>query len=155
MVSVVRWMRGMTFLATGESGHAAVMDAAAASGGDDSASSPKEMLLHAMGGCTGMDVVLILRKMQIEPRRFEVEVRGELEEEPPRAFRSFHLDFRFEGEGLPLQSLERAVSLSQERYCSVSLTLGRARPITWAITVNGQTLLRKEMGDPNRIVPPD
>src|SRR5262249_46194379 len=150
-----RWARGMTFIATGETGHATLMDASRAGGGDDSAGTPKEMLLHALGACTGMDVVLILRKQRLEPRRFEVEVQGDLEEAHPKACRAFHLDYRFEGEALPLQFLERAVALSQERYCSVSHTLRHAGPIGWSITVNGETLLRREMGDPNPIIPPD
>ncbi len=138
MQARIRFAHDMTFIGTGESGHVAVMDTTEASGGNDSAPTPKEMLLFALGGCTGMDVVSILRKMRIEPHSVEVVVTGEVQPEAPRAFTTFHLEYRFEGEGLPLPSLERAVVLSQEKYCSVSMTLIPNHVITWAISVNGQ-----------------
>lgn len=142
MNATVRFSHGMTFVATSDTGHAVVMDTAIASGGHDSAPTPKEMLLFALGGCTGMDVVGILRKMRVQPRSFEVKVHGNLQEEVPRAFIDFTLEYHFEGEGLPLDSLERAVVLSQEKYCSVSMTLQPAHAIGWAIVVNGETLRR-------------
>jgi putative redox protein len=95
------------------------------------------MLLHSLGGCTGMDVISILHKMKLEPRSFQVVAEGEVEPEHPHAFQAFHLDYRFEGEGLPLPSLERAVTLSQEKYCSVSATLRCCHRISWSITLNG------------------
>ncbi len=138
MRSVVRFHHGMSFTGIGDSGHAVPMDTKADVGGHDSAATPKELVLHALGGCTGMDVVSILRKMRVAPRTFSVVVDAELEETPPKAFLSAHLDYRFEGEGLPLESLERAVTLSQDKYCSVSHTLRRAIALTWSITVNGE-----------------
>jgi putative redox protein len=136
----VRWVRAMTFEGRGPSGHVVAMDTVEKSGGDDTAATPKELLLHALGGCTGMDVISILRKMKLEPRYFQIAVEGEVETEPPRAFRWFHIDYRFEGEDLPLASLERAVTLSQEKYCSVSATLQCSHRISWSITVNGVRL---------------
>jgi putative redox protein len=138
--STIHWHDKMKFIGTGPSGHAAPMDTTSAGGGEDSAGSPKEMLLHALGGCTGMDVVTILRKMHLSPKRFDVVVTGETAEEIPREFLSFHLDYRFEGDDLPLESLERAVTLSQDKYCSVAATIRCCRPISWSITVNGQLL---------------
>jgi putative redox protein len=154
MESTVHWDHGLTFIGRGPGGHEIRMDTSVASGGDDSAGTPKELVLHALGGCTGMDVIMILQKMKLAPTVFAVHVSADLDPEPPRAFRSFHLDYRFEGENLPLHSLERAVVLSQEKYCSVSATLRPSHPISWSITVNGRTLMRK---DPDVLpsLPPD
>jgi len=142
METRIRWSHGMTFVATGETGHAVVMDTKKAVGGHESAPSPKELLLFALGGCTGMDVVSILRKMRVETTSFEVHASAETEEPHPKAFKSFHLEYRFEGQNLPLPSLERAVVLSQDKYCSVSHTLRVGHPMTWSIVVNGETVAR-------------
>lgn len=142
MQTTIRWSHGMSFVATGETGHAVVMDTKAAVGGHDSAPTPKEFLLFSLGGCTGMDVVSILRKMRVTVDTFEVRASAEVLETHPKPFTSFHLDYRFEGRELPLASLERAVVLSQDKYCSVSHTLRIGHPMTWSITVNGETLRR-------------
>jgi putative redox protein len=142
MKSEVRFIEGMSFAAVADSGHGVLMDTKTDVGGFDSAATPKELVLHALGGCTGMDVVSILRKMRVAPRSFRIVIEAEVEADPPRPFRSAHLDYRFEGEGLALDPLQRAVTLSQDKYCSVSHMLRKAFPITWSITVNGETLAR-------------
>ncbi|HVP38613.1 MAG TPA: OsmC family protein [Candidatus Saccharimonadales bacterium] len=142
MKSEVRFIQGMSFAAVGDTGHGVLMDTKVEVGGGNWAATPKELVLHGLGGCTGMDVVSILRKMRVAFRSFSIVVEAELEADPPKAFRSAHLDYRFEGEGLPLDSLQRAVALSQDKYCAVSHTLRKAFPITWSITVNGQTVAR-------------
>ncbi len=144
MHSIVRWTHAMSFIGVADSGHGTLMDTGPAAGGHNSAATPKELLLHALGGCTGMDVVSILRKMKVDVLAFAVAVQGEIEEKAPRAFTSFHLDYRFEGQDLPLSSLERAVTLSQEKYCSIAATLSKSHPITWSITVNGETVARSK-----------
>jgi putative redox protein len=140
--SEVRFHRGMSFTGVADSGHAVLMDTIAAVGGDNSAATPKELVLHALGGCTGMDVVSILRKMRVTPRSFTIAIEAEVDPEPPKPFQSANLDYRFEGEDLALDSLRRAVTLSQDKYCSVSHMLRKAFPITWSITVNGEVVAR-------------
>ncbi|MBI5838142.1 MAG: OsmC family protein [Candidatus Eisenbacteria bacterium] len=134
----VRFNHGMSFTGIGETGHGVLMDTKAEAGGSDAAATPKELVLHALGGCTGMDVVSILRKMRVSPASFRVVIEAELQEEAPRAFLAAHLEYQFEGQDLPLESLQRAVELSQDKYCSVSHTLRKGMALSWSITVNGE-----------------
>jgi len=86
--------------------------------------SPMEMLLLSLGGCTGMDVISILQKMKEPVEGMEIEVEGERKEEHPRVFTRINLKFIVYGKVNP-EKLKRAIELSQERYCSVSIMLKR------------------------------
>lgn len=117
----VSWHEGLRFVGKGPSGHAVLMDGSPEVGGEDSAPRPTELLLIALGGCTGMDVVSILQKMRTPPRRFWVEIHAERAPDHPKAVRKVHL--KYVAEGVPEENLRRAAELSQERYCSVSHSL--------------------------------
>ena len=121
MEAKVVWHEGMRFIGIGPSGHAMLMDTSPEVGGEDSGPRPTEVLLFALGGCTGMDAVSILRKMRTPPRRFEVLIQAERASEHPKAVRKVHLTYR--AEGVPEENLKKAAQLSQERYCSVSHSL--------------------------------
>ncbi len=116
----VSWHEGMRFVGIGPSKHAVVMDTDAA-GGEGTGPRPVELMLMALGGCTAMDIVAILNKMRTPPRGLEVLIRAERAAEHPRAVRTVHLTYR--ARGVPVENLERAARLSQERYCSVSHSL--------------------------------
>jgi putative redox protein len=90
---------------------------------------PMELLATALGGCTAMDVVSILVKMRQPLESFSVEVSGERAEEHPKRFTSLEVVYRLKGD-LDERKVERAISLSEERYCSVEATLRPALPIT-------------------------
>ena len=111
------------------------IDAAEAVGGKNGGPRPKPFILVALGGCTGMDVVSILKKMRIEPEYFNVEVSGEMTEEHPKYYDKLHIRYIFKGENLPMEKLEKAVNLSQDRYCGVSEMLAKAATITHEIIV--------------------
>jgi putative redox protein len=81
----IKWVQGLQFVGRADSGHAVVMDAARDMGGADSAARPVELLLIALGGCTGIDVLSILRKMRLKIRSFEIQIRGERVEEEPKS----------------------------------------------------------------------
>lgn len=117
----VSWHEGLLFVGKGPSGHAVPMDGSPEAGGENSAPRPTELLLIALGGCTGMDVVSILQKMRTPPRRFWVEIQAERAPEHPKAVRKVHL--KYVAEGVPQENLRRAAELSQQRYCSVSHSL--------------------------------
>lgn len=117
----VVWQEGLRFIGQGPSRHAVLMDGSTEAGGEDSAPRPTELLLMALGGCTGMDVVSILTKMRTPPRRFWVEIHAERALEHPKAVRKVHL--KYVAEGVPEENLRRAAELSQERYCSVAHSL--------------------------------
>jgi len=125
---------GMRFIARGEDGHEVVMDASPKSGGDDSGARPIDVLLGALAGCTGMDVVAILRKMRTEPSRFAVEVDGERSDEGAKPFRKIHLAYVVDG-GVPEENARKAIELSLSRYCPVASTLAGVAEITYEVRV--------------------
>ena len=111
------------------------LDADEKVGGKNSGPRPKALSLVSLGGCTGMDVVSILAKMRIVPDTFDVEVTGELTEEHPKYYDKIHLVYSFTGKDLPYAKLEKAINLSQERYCGVNAMLGKAAEVTYEIRV--------------------
>jgi putative redox protein len=119
----VTWVEGMEFRADAESGHSWNMDASVEVGGNDLGPRPTEMLLSAVGGCTGIDIVSILKKMQQPLTGLRIEVSGERAEEHPRRFTKIKLHYVVTGEGLSEERVARAVQLSTEKYCSVLSSL--------------------------------
>ncbi len=132
----VNWSEGLQFVGSSESGHAVVLDGAPEVGGSDSASRPMELLLIALGGCTGMDVVSILRKMRVEWARFEILLEAERAEEHPKVFTKIHLTYRVWGDGIPEEKLKKAIDLSLERYCSVGAMLAKGAEISYEYQIN-------------------
>jgi putative redox protein len=131
------WNGGMAFTVR-QDGHGFILDGSGEFGGHDLGPRPKNLLLTALAGCTGMDVVSILGKMKITGFGLEVVVHGQLGEEHPVIFTSITIEYRFRGTDLPREKLERAVTLSQEKYCGVSAMLSRSSEISWAITMLGE-----------------
>jgi putative redox protein len=130
----IKWMQNMTFQA-GINGHEILLDLDESAGGANLGPRPKPLLLAALGGCTGMDVISILRKMKIEPDYFNVKVNGEVTEEHPKRFTRIHLIYEFRGNDLPLDKLSKAIELSQNNYCGVSDTLKRAVELSYEINI--------------------
>ena len=129
-----RWLENMAF-ETKINGHRIILDAEPHVGGEDLGPRPKPFMLAALGGCTGMDVISILREMRVEVKSFNVRVIGDLVEEHPRRFHRMHVIYEFEGEDLPLDKLEKAVSLSEDRYCGVSAMYKDALELTSEIKI--------------------
>ena len=132
----VRRVAGSTFLARGASNHWVVMDAKEDNHGHDGGARPVELLLMALGGCSGVDVELILRKMRVPVRDFRIQLLGERADTEPRKFTGIHVAYHFWGRDLPREKLERAVQLSEEKYCSVSHTLNKTVAITSEVVVH-------------------
>ncbi|MCY1722293.1 OsmC family protein [Prolixibacteraceae bacterium Z1-6] len=130
----VNWLNNMAFEAE-VNGHKIILDATEAGGGEDRGPRPKPLMLTALAGCTGMDVVSILRKMRVELDDFSVSVEGDLTEEHPKQFSKMNVIYSFKGKDLPLEKLKKAVSLSEERYCGVSALYKKAIDITSEIKI--------------------
>ena len=128
------WQGNMKFDAV-VSGHHVIMDALPVGGGNDEGARPKELMLSALAGCTGMDVISILKKMRIEPEYFNVKVEAEMTEEHPKHYTSMHITYEFKGENLEIEKLQKAIDLSQERYCGVSFMYRKAMKITNEIKI--------------------
>ncbi len=96
---------------------------------DGTAPGPMEAVLMAAAGCSTIDIVMILEKMREQLHNVEVEVKGERREEIPRVYTSIHLHYKLYGENLDTAKAERAIKMSLEKYCSVSLMLEKAATI--------------------------
>ena len=131
-----RWIEGHRFLVATGSGHTVVLDNPGRE--DGAAPSPMEMVLAAVAGCTGIDVVAILEKMRQPLEGLEIEVRGVRREAHPRIYERVEIVYRAHGEGLDPAKVRRAVELSEGKYCSVSAMVAPAVPIEVVVEVNGR-----------------
>ena len=130
----IDWLENMAFK-TEVNGHEMIIDASAEGGGENRGPRPKPLMLVALAGCTGMDVVSILKKMRVELESFSVKVIGHMTDEHPKLFTGMHVIYEFKGKDLPMDKLAKAVSLSDEKYCGVSATLKQGLTITHEIVV--------------------
>ncbi|QWA11682.1 OsmC family protein [Sodalis ligni] len=131
MQARVKWVEGLSFIGESASGHQILMDGNAG----EKAPSPMEMVLMAAGGCSAIDVVSILQKGRQDVRDCEVKLTSERRDEAPRLFTHINLHFIVSGTGLTDKIVERAVELSAEKYCSVSLMLGKSVNVTHSFEV--------------------
>jgi putative redox protein len=127
--TLVSYEGGMRFVGEGKSGHPVTMDAAPEVGGADSAARPIEVLLCALGACTGMDVISLLRKMRTEPTALQIEVDDERETDYPKAIKKVHLVYRVRGR-VPEANLRKAIDLSLSTYCPIANSLSGVAQIT-------------------------
>jgi putative redox protein len=123
MEARVTYVDGIRFVGEASSGHAIVMDGDAKFGGGKTAVRPTELLLIGLGGCSGMDVISILRKKQQQVRGLEINVKGKKAEAYPQKFTDIAIEFVVTGHNISEEAVKRAVDLSMEKYCSVKATL--------------------------------
>jgi putative redox protein len=121
----IKWVEKMKFTADTPSEHKLALDAAPEVGGENSGVRPGELTLVALGGCTSMDVVSILRKMRVEFDSFETIVEAEAAETHPKVWTKLHVRYIFTGKNIDETKVERAIELSSEKYCAVSAMLGK------------------------------
>jgi putative redox protein len=127
------WSDGMSFTST-VNGHEITVDATTELGGNDRGPRPKPLLLTALTGCTGMDVVAILAKMQVEIDEFRITAKADLAEAHPKVYSRIEMLYEFRGTNLPKSKIRKAVELSQEKYCAVSAMLRETCPLSYDIT---------------------
>jgi len=128
------WKDGLAF-ETNVDGHRMVIDADEEVGGTNLGPRPKKLMLVALAGCTGIDVVSILKKMKVELEAFNVVVEGDLTEEHPKKYNQMKIIYEFKGKDLPMEKLERAIQLSEEKYCGVSAVYRDAMEIKTEIRI--------------------
>ncbi len=131
----MQWLSDMAFEANVD-GHKIYIDSSAEHGGKDLGARPKSLMMVALAGCTGMDVVSILKKMRVEFDSFNVRVEGELSDEHPKKYIGMKVVFTFTGTNVPLDKVEKAVALSKERYCGVQANYMASFPVTHEIIIN-------------------
>ena len=130
MKAVVKWLDNMSFVGESESGHSVVMDGPPESGGRNLGVRPMEMVLLGMGGCTAFDVVLILQRQRQEITDCYVELSSERAEEVPKVFTKIHVHYVVKGKNLNEKRVARAVDMTAEKYCSVSIMLAKSVEVT-------------------------
>jgi len=123
-------VRDMQFSGSATSGHTVIMDAETESGGHNAGFRPMELLLVGFGGCSGMDVMSILRKKRQPVTGLEVNVKGERADSYPKIYKQIHIEYIVKGKGVEKEAVERAITLSVDKYCSVGATLAKAGTIT-------------------------
>ena len=126
MQATIKWVDGVMFVGETGSGHAVVMDGPPDHGGRNIGMRPMEMILLGLGGCSSFDVIQILQKGRNEIVNCVTELTAERVDAVPSVFSKIHLHFIVSGKGLNPATVERAVKLSAEKYCSASIMLGNA-----------------------------
>ncbi|MFZ1332306.1 MAG: OsmC family protein [Flavobacteriales bacterium] len=130
------WMGKMQFNAL-VGGHTVIMDAPDRAGGEDQGPIPKPFMLTALAGCTGMDVVALLRNAGKSLERFDVRVTGEITKTHPIQYSSVHVIYEMHGDAAHEEEALRMVARSQNELCGVSAMIKRALPVTWEVHYNG------------------
>ncbi|MCK5839350.1 MAG: OsmC family protein [Bacteroidales bacterium] len=130
----IDWIEDMAF-ETEINGHKLIIDADEPVGGKDRGPRTKPLTLVSLGGCTGMDVVSILNKMRVNFESCRVSVEAEQSDEHPKYYKKIHLTYIFKGKDLPMAKLDKAVNLSQDRYCGVSAMLRNSAELTYKIII--------------------
>jgi putative redox protein len=125
----------MSFVGTASSGFSLPLDTSVEQGGDGGGFRPLELLLVGLGGCTGMDVISILEKKRQNITSFEIRIDGERAVDHPRVYTAITLEYVFGGTNIDPAALERAVSLSEEKYCSAMAMLRKTAKIERKITI--------------------
>ena len=133
--ATMRFMGGNRFTAQSGSGHEITMDTAVDDGGENTGPSPMEIPLMALLGCTGMDVISILRKMRQDVTGYEVILKAERAPDHPRVFTRILVEHVVRGRNLNADAVRRAVELSATRYCPASAMLGKVAQIEEAVRV--------------------
>ncbi len=129
------WKKDMVFESE-VNGHTLTMDAPEAAGGKDQGPRPKPLMLAALAGCTGMDVIGILKKMRVEFDSFDIHIEADAADEPPKHYEKMKVIYAFSGKDLPKDKLEKAVNLSREKYCGVSYIYKQVIDMEYEVRVN-------------------
>ena len=135
MKARIKWVQDVTFLGESGSGHSVVMDGAPDAGGRNLGVRPMEMLLLGLGGCSAFDVVLILKRGREQVTDCVVELDGERAATDPKVFTKVTMRYIVTGKNLDRNKVERAVQLSEEKYCSASAMLGKTAAMTTSFEI--------------------
>ena len=118
-IVTTEWQRDMVFESDNPSGHKISIDSDNEFGGTDSGLRPKALMLTSLAGCSGLDVVSLLKKMKVDVDDFKIVTSGELTDEHPKFYHKVKVDYHFYGKDMNEKKINKAVNLSIERYCGV------------------------------------
>ena len=126
----VNWVEGLLMVGKSDSGHTITMDGPPESGGENLGVRPMEILLLGVAGCTMIDVVTTLKKMRQDLSHLETKINAERATDHPKVFTDIHIQFILKGQNLDEKKVDKAITLSAEKYCSASIMLGETATIT-------------------------
>ena len=126
----VNWVDGLLMVGKSDSGHTITMDGPPESGGENLGVRPMEMLLLGVAGCTMIDVVTTLKKMRQDLSHLETKINAERATDHPKVFTDIHIQFVVKGKDLDPKKVDKAITLSADKYCSASIMLGETATIT-------------------------
>ncbi|MFZ6016572.1 MAG: OsmC family protein [Nitrospirota bacterium] len=135
MQAKVTYVQGLQFIGEASSGHAIVMDGDPEVGGHNTGLRPMELLLVGVGGCSGMDVISILKKKKQDVTGLEIKVKGQKAENYPKKFTDIDIEFVVKGRNISEDAVKRAIELSMNRYCSVKATLEGSAKINYTFRI--------------------
>jgi putative redox protein len=144
MKARAKWIEGMAFVAEAGSGHSVVLDGAPEYGGRNAGFRPMEMMLIGLAGCTAFDVLYILKGHKQDVTDCVVEVEAKRADTDPKYFTDIHLTYRLVGRNLSPERVEKAITLSKEKYCSASYILAKTARMTHSWTVEDAATSRGE-----------
>jgi len=136
----IKQLKGITFVGKTDSNHWITMDGPENFGGSNAGIRPKELILLGLGGCTGSDVVSILTKKRVDLDDFEINIETEVSEEHPQVFTKLHLEYVFYGKDINAKDVERAIELSQTKYCGVTAMLEKSVQITHSYRIEPEKI---------------
>ena len=136
MNAKVKWQGRMTFEGSADSGFSVPLGSKPEVGGDNDGFRPMELIAVGLAGCTAMDVISILQKKKQQVSDFEVRVNAVRQEEHPKVFTDIDLEYVVSGKEIDPKAVERAVHLSEEKYCPAQAMLGQVVNINSTITIN-------------------
>lgn len=128
--AVVKQLDGITFAGKTDSNHWIMMDGPEEFGGSNAGIRPKELLMISLGGCTGSDVASILKKKRIKFDGFEMNISAESTDDHPKVYTKMNIEYVFYGQDIKESDVERAIELSQTKYCGVTAMFEKAMEIT-------------------------
>lgn len=132
----IKRLQGITFAGKGDSNDWVMMDGPENFGGSNAAVRPKELILIGLGGCTASDVTSILEKKRVKLDGFEINISAEESEGHPKVYTKVHIEYVFSGKEIKEKDVERAIELSQTKYCGVTAMLEKAMEITHSYKIN-------------------
>jgi putative redox protein len=149
MEAKLSWKEKMTFVGVADSGHEVKIDTDPGVGGDDTAARPMELIVLGLAGCTGMDVISILRKKQQKVASFDVNISAERAQEHPKVITLAVITYILHGQGLDEAALLRAIELSALKYCPAQAMLSKAFPMELRYQIyEGDALVREGTWQP-------
>jgi len=136
MKAIVKQLDGIALAGRAESRHWVVMDTEEKFGGREAASTPLELVLLGLGGCTAMDVISVLKKMHVNFSDVEIGLDGERADDHPRKFTKIRIEYRIFGRDIDPDKVEKAIQLTTEKYCAVVAMLNSSVELSYSYKIN-------------------